>query len=87
MTDQPNALTTSEALEYIRVHTGRDKPHCRDQLARWIRSGKLKPHTIGGGTGKQNTFTIEALDLFVLRHNSNYWRKAGQQTRRHGASP
>lgn len=80
MTEQ--TLTTTQTLEYIRDHTGRDTTPHRSTLARYKRRGYLAPYSHGGDNNRlQNTYLLSDLRLLCERINDNYWRKAGQKNR------
>lgn len=77
MTDQPTTLTTSQALVYIREHTGRTTTPHRTQLNKWHHvPGGITPYTHGGQRyADQNTYLLTDLEDLCEKINSNYWRK------------
>lgn len=64
-------MTTTQALEYIRVQTGKSRSPHKQQLNRWQSYGWIERHTVGIDGG-QNTYTIVALDALCEKINSNY---------------
>lgn len=62
-------LTTNEALNYIRVQTGRETSIHKKQLNRWQRYGWITRHS-AGIDGRQNTYTIKSLDALCEKINS-----------------
>ena len=77
MTDQPKTLTTTETMEYIRVHTGRTTAPNRTQLNKWHHApGGIQPHTHGGKHyAHQNTYLLSDVQDLCEKINDGYWRK------------
>ena len=69
---QQKTLTTTEARAYVDLHTGKQgRPRHIQQWNRWQRKEWITPY-IGGTRGKQNIYTIEAVDRLVARINKGY---------------
>lgn len=73
MTDP--TLTTNQALEYIRVHTGRTTTPNRSQLNKWHKApGGITPYR-SGNARRENTYLVSDLADLCEKINSSYWRK------------
>lgn len=74
MIDIPETLTTREALAYLAQKTGKPGgPYHKKHLNLWQRQGRIAPH-IQGTMGRQNTYTIESLDVLAATIKVEYRR-------------